>query len=40
MSTLSLHLPDAQATTRAGAALAPCLRGGMVVTLQGDLGSG
>jgi tRNA threonylcarbamoyladenosine biosynthesis protein TsaE len=40
MSPLTLHLRDAQATTRAGAALAPCLRGGMVVTLHGGLGSG
>jgi tRNA threonylcarbamoyladenosine biosynthesis protein TsaE len=40
MSTLTLHLPDARATTRAGAVLAPCLRGGMVVTLHGELGSG
>jgi tRNA threonylcarbamoyladenosine biosynthesis protein TsaE len=40
MSTLTLHLPDAQSTTRAGAALASCLRGGMIVTLHGGLGSG
>ncbi|HEY6894988.1 MAG TPA: tRNA (adenosine(37)-N6)-threonylcarbamoyltransferase complex ATPase subunit type 1 TsaE [Rhodanobacteraceae bacterium] len=40
MSTLTLHLPDAQATSRAGAALAPCLRGGIVITLHGELGSG
>jgi len=40
VSTLTLHLSDAQATSRAGAALAPCLRGGMVITLHGELGSG
>ena len=37
---LTLHLPDAAATTRAGAAIAPTLVGGMVVALQGDLGAG
>jgi tRNA threonylcarbamoyladenosine biosynthesis protein TsaE len=35
-----LHLPDATATERAGAALARVLRGGMVVKLHGDLGTG
>ena len=40
MSTASLHLADAAATTDAGAALAPGLRGGMIVTLSGDLGAG
>jgi len=40
VSTLTLHLPDAQATSRTGAALATCLRGGMIVTLHGELGSG
>jgi len=40
LQTIKLHLPDAAATARAGAALAPLLRGGMIVTLQGDLGSG
>ena len=34
------HLPDAEATLRAGARLAPGLKGGMVVTLSGELGSG
>jgi tRNA threonylcarbamoyladenosine biosynthesis protein TsaE len=33
-------LADAAATERVGAALARTLRGGMVVTLQGDLGTG
>ncbi|MFO1323184.1 MAG: tRNA (adenosine(37)-N6)-threonylcarbamoyltransferase complex ATPase subunit type 1 TsaE [Burkholderiales bacterium] len=36
----TLHLPDAAATLRAGAALAPALTGGMVVALHGDLGTG
>jgi tRNA threonylcarbamoyladenosine biosynthesis protein TsaE len=40
VSTLTLFLPDAAATERAGARVAPRLRGGMIVTLQGDLGSG
>ena len=40
MQSLTLHLPDAVATSRAGASLAPALSGGMVVTLQGDLGVG
>jgi len=40
MSTLTLHLRDAEATARAGAALAPMLQGGMVVTVHGELGSG
>jgi len=39
-SPLTLHLPDAAATEHCGALLAPSLRGGMVVTLQGDLGTG
>jgi tRNA threonylcarbamoyladenosine biosynthesis protein TsaE len=38
--TLQLELPDAAATERAGAALAGALEGGMIVTLQGDLGAG
>jgi tRNA threonylcarbamoyladenosine biosynthesis protein TsaE len=38
--TITVHLPDAAATARAGAAFAPMLNGGMIVTLQGDLGSG
>jgi tRNA threonylcarbamoyladenosine biosynthesis protein TsaE len=40
MSTLALHLPDAAATEAIGAALAPVLSGGMVITLSGDLGAG
>src|SRR5207249_3942854 len=40
LHTLQLHLPDAAATARAGAALAPMLKGGMIVTLRGDLGAG
>ena len=35
-----MHLPDAAATERIGARLAPHLAGGMLVTLRGDLGSG
>jgi tRNA threonylcarbamoyladenosine biosynthesis protein TsaE len=37
---LELHLPDAATTSQVGAALAPSLQGGMIVTLQGDLGAG
>jgi tRNA threonylcarbamoyladenosine biosynthesis protein TsaE len=33
-------LPDAEATARAGARLAPGLVGGMLVTLSGELGAG
>ena len=40
LQTIQLHLADAAATARAGAAFAPTLSGGMIVTLQGDLGSG
>ena len=40
MSTATIHLPDAAATEAAGARLAPGLRGGMVITLSGDLGTG
>jgi tRNA threonylcarbamoyladenosine biosynthesis protein TsaE len=40
VSTLTLHLPDAAATERAGARIAPALHGGMVITLQGELGTG
>jgi tRNA threonylcarbamoyladenosine biosynthesis protein TsaE len=40
VSPLSLHLPDAAATEHFGARLAPLLRGGMIVTLHGELGSG
>ena len=35
-----IHLPDADATARAGAAMACALAGGMVVALHGDLGAG
>src|SRR5437773_7392804 len=40
LQTIQLHLADAAATARAGAAFARMLSGGMIVTLQGDLGSG
>lgn len=40
MRTSRKYLPEANATTRAGAALAPGLRGGMIVTLSGELGAG
>jgi tRNA threonylcarbamoyladenosine biosynthesis protein TsaE len=40
VSTLTLQLPDAAATERAGATFAPLLRGGMVITLHGELGTG
>ena len=40
IEALQRYLPDAEATLRAGAALAPGLRGGMIVTLSGELGSG
>jgi tRNA threonylcarbamoyladenosine biosynthesis protein TsaE len=40
MSPLSLDLPDAAATLRAGALLGGALAPGMVVTLAGDLGAG
>jgi tRNA threonylcarbamoyladenosine biosynthesis protein TsaE len=40
MPLAHLHLPDADATEVAGARLARELRGGMVVTLSGDLGAG
>src|SRR2546429_4133350 len=40
LQTIKLHLPDAAATASAGAAFAPMLKGGMIVTLQGDLGAG
>ena len=35
-----MHLPDAGATSALGARLAPTLRGGMIVTLEGELGTG
>lgn len=34
------YLPDAEATLRAGAAIASGLHGGMIVTLSGELGTG
>ena len=40
LHTLERYLPDAAATSHVGAALAPLLSGGMIVTLQGDLGVG
>jgi tRNA threonylcarbamoyladenosine biosynthesis protein TsaE len=40
LHTLERYLADAAATTRVGAAIAPALTGGMIVTLQGDLGAG
>jgi tRNA threonylcarbamoyladenosine biosynthesis protein TsaE len=40
VSPLKLHLASAAATEACGARLAPALRGGMIVTLQGELGSG
>jgi tRNA threonylcarbamoyladenosine biosynthesis protein TsaE len=39
-STFSLHLPDETATASFGRRLAPLLRPGMVVWLDGDLGAG
>src|SRR5437762_13956816 len=36
----SMYLPDAGSTVAAGEGLAPGLRGGMIVTLSGELGSG
>jgi len=40
MRSADFQLPDAAATLRAGAALAPRVVGGMVITLEGDLGAG
>ncbi|MCW5744703.1 MAG: tRNA (adenosine(37)-N6)-threonylcarbamoyltransferase complex ATPase subunit type 1 TsaE [Alphaproteobacteria bacterium] len=40
MSTLDIELPDLDATTRLGAALARGLRRGDVIALRGDLGAG
>jgi tRNA threonylcarbamoyladenosine biosynthesis protein TsaE len=39
-STFETFLPTAADTEAAGARLAPCLEGGMIVTLSGDLGAG
>ncbi len=39
-TSYTAYLPDADATERAGRALARGLEGGMVVTLSGDLGAG
>jgi tRNA threonylcarbamoyladenosine biosynthesis protein TsaE len=39
-TTYTAFLPDADATERAGRALARGLEGGMVVTLSGELGAG
>ena len=38
--TARWHLSDPQATEQVGAALAKAVRGGMVVALRGDLGTG
>ena len=40
IEALRRYLPDPDATVRAGAALAPGLRGGMILTLSGELGAG
>ena len=40
MQQVVVDLADADATAHAGAAIAPLLGGGMVVTLSGDLGAG
>src|SRR5271166_6889311 len=40
IEVLQRYLPDPDATARAGALLAPGLRGGMVLTLCGELGAG
>src|SRR5207302_6445948 len=40
LQSMSVQLTDAAATARAGAAFAPMLAGGMVVTLSGDVGAG
>jgi tRNA threonylcarbamoyladenosine biosynthesis protein TsaE len=40
MQTARKYLPDAHATMHSGAALAPALTGGMIVTLSGELGAG
>lgn len=38
--SLTIDLPDEEATLAAGHALAQCLQPGMTVYLQGDLGAG
>ncbi len=40
IEALPRYLPDAESTLRAGAMLAPGLRGGMILTLSGELGAG
>ncbi len=40
VTSTSFALSDAAATAAAGARLAPALAGGMIVTLEGDLGAG
>jgi len=40
MQTSRKYLADADATMRAGAAVAPGLRAGMIVTVSGELGAG
>jgi tRNA threonylcarbamoyladenosine biosynthesis protein TsaE len=40
MERWTIHLPDAAATERAGAAVAPAITPGIVITLAGDLGAG
>jgi tRNA threonylcarbamoyladenosine biosynthesis protein TsaE len=40
IEALQRYLPDAESTLRTGASLAPGLRGGMIVTLSGELGAG
>ncbi len=40
LHSVDVYLSDATATAHAGAALAPTLQGGMIVTLDGDLGVG
>jgi len=40
VQTSRKYLPDAAATMRVGADLAPGLHGGMTITLSGELGSG
>jgi len=40
IEALQRYLPDAESTLQAGAALAPGLRGGMIIMLSGELGAG